>query len=704
MKEIILRLGNGSVETGFPSVNVELRDLAGGNSRSCWEATANLLPAPELKNIYEEWRFLYQASLRYGDQRGVSFAPATVTNFSIQDIQQITHNLTTNLNSWLNQGDFYHKVQAQLRTQLNADDRVVIAVVTDNTLLWQLPWHRWDFFDAYQYCVEFFSKPQFKSNREQQPQRNGRVDILAVWGDAPELDLAKDLIALNQPRAAVNSCQPQSALEISDRLAAEQIDILFFGGHGETIELDMAAGAQQNLGTIYLDKNTPIAIDKIKKDLKQAVDRGLQIAIFNCCSGLGLAEEIADLNIPYLIVMRSQIPDKLAQQFCRDLLLRYSQGYLFTNAFQYARDRLKPATDRTDEFESWLPMLFHNPNSSHVTWQQLCHSWWSVPTPPAILNASHWLTRPRHLPLTWLATSLLSTGITVGLQSLAPVQSLENLVVDRLQAIHVNMMPIESHVVIIDTSNKSDEKDTPLIIDGEFTSSDALFAPLSKTPFMAMASNIQIENTKPDSFLKKANVSINCAKQAQTMNNYLYQIDNNCSSLAGAITKNYPPINKTSHFNQFNILNPHIEKVIPRIPISQVDSNQDMLANKILIVGPVDEPSESALKNPSSTITEAVAIEQMVRAKNGQQPLLTPVTNPTKTIYILLWPGLNVIAVAYRKWLSLLPAAIVILSIAAGIYTFLIGYLVPLLPTLMAIIISSIVVALIKSSNNKANF
>jgi hypothetical protein len=93
------------------------------------------------------------------------------------------------------------------------------------------------------------------------------------------------------------------------------------------------AGNLQTLGAIYLDKKTSIEIDKIKKDLRQAVDRGLQIAIFNCCSGLGLSQELADLNIPYLIVMRSQISDQLAQQFCRDLLLHYSQGYLFTAAF-----------------------------------------------------------------------------------------------------------------------------------------------------------------------------------------------------------------------------------------------------------------------------------------------------------------------------------------------------------------------------------
>jgi hypothetical protein len=372
MKEIILRLGGGSLETGFPSVNIELR----ADRHNRWEAAASLLAAPELKSIYEEWKFLYQASLRHGEPRGVKFAAATSTNFSIQDIYQITQRLTTALNGWLNQGDFYTK-QAQLRTDLNSIDRIILTIVTDDLLLWQLPWHRWDFLEAYDKSVEVFSKPQFKSHHTP-PQRNGWVDILAIWGDAPELDLAQDLAALKQPRARVQSYQPPSALAIADRLAMGRVDILFFAGHGETIEVELDGRAKM-FGAIYINKN--ISIEKIKADVKQAVDRGLQIAIFNCCSGLGLAAELADLNIPYLIVMRSQIPDRLAQQFCRELLDRYSQGEAFTTAFQYARARLKPATDRADEFESWLPMLFHNPNSDRVTWQQLCRDWWQISLP-----------------------------------------------------------------------------------------------------------------------------------------------------------------------------------------------------------------------------------------------------------------------------------------------------------------------------------
>jgi hypothetical protein len=139
MKEILLRLGKGSLEIGFPDVTVQLRD-----DRHNWEATTSLLAAPELENIYKEWLFLYRASLRRTGQRGVTFSASTPTNLSIQDIYEITNKLTDALNSWLNQGDFAN-IQAKLRTDLSADDQISIAIITDDNLLWQLPWHRWNF-------------------------------------------------------------------------------------------------------------------------------------------------------------------------------------------------------------------------------------------------------------------------------------------------------------------------------------------------------------------------------------------------------------------------------------------------------------------------------------------------------------------------------------------------------------------------------
>jgi hypothetical protein len=676
MKEIILRLGSGSLEGGFPSVNVELR-----HGKYTWEANTSLLPAQNLKNVYREWQFLYQASLRRGGQRGVKFAAATPTHFSVQDIYQITHKLTTALNDWLNQGDFYTKIQAQLRTDLNADDLISIAIITDDLLLWQLPWHRWNFFDAYDRCVEFFSKPQFKTNPYRQVQPNGKVDILAIWGNAPELDLAKDLVALEQPRALVQSCQPKSAFEISNRLAQQQIDILFFGGHGETIELNLG-GSSQALGNIYLDRNTPISIDKIKTDLKQAVDRGLQIAIFNCCSGLGLAQELADLNIPYLIVMRSQIPDKLAQQFCGDLLASYSKGNLFTTAFQYARERLKPGSDRNDEFESWLPILFHNPNSDRVVWQDLSRSWWNLPLPKSLTKYRDWLAQPQRIPIAWLGISLLSTGITLGLKSIEPIQTLEKLALDKFQSAQVAMMPKQSRVTVIDISNRENQDDGRVIPNGEYISSETLLQDLAKVPFLALGVDVKIES-QHSSFLDKPNVSFNCGTLPPTMN-YPPQSGKDCTALAWAVSKKYTQIDTPRSF----ILNPHLAGSIEQINISQLATiNPEVFKNKVLLVG-------AGIDRSSPIMTHAIATEQIFR-----QTLPAPIDNLTGTIYILLWSSLSGWSILDRRRLVPIAIGTTFLSIGSGWLLFSSGYLVPIVSVFIAIAIGNSLSFWIKPSN-----
>jgi hypothetical protein len=702
MKEILLRLGNGSLATGFPSVNVELR---GGQKN--WQAITSLLPAPELKTIYQEWLFLYRASLHRTQQpvvqRGVTFA-ATPTNFSVQDIYQITNNLTTALNSWLNQGDFYTQIQAKLRTHLSADEHILIAIITDDLLLWELPWHRWDFFKSYDRCVECFSKSEFQSNPPRQLQPNGKVDILAIWGNAPELDLTKDLAALRQTHARVESRQPKSALAISDLLAKSQIDMLFFGGHGETIELELD-NEIQTLGMIYLDKNTSLSIDKIKTDLKQAVDRGLQIAIFNCCSGLGLAAALADLNIPYLIVMRSQIPDQLAQNFCRDLLKCYSESNVFATAFQYARERLKPATDRNDEFESWLPMLLHNPNSERVTWRQLSRSKWQLPLPKSFTQASYWLTQSPQIAITWIGISLLSTGITIGLKSLSPIQTLESLIVDRLQATQANLITTTNQLVVIDLSYRDTGTEEGRIVpNGEFISGESQLQEISKIPFAALGLDVKIEHEASNSFLEKPNISRNCAEASPSMA-YTAQINPDCLALAWQVAKNHPQIKNPPKPQQSIVLNPYLAAKIKQVNLSDldklIDSNPDFSKGKIILVGTVKDQS-------SPVMLHAIATSQILSSIVDQQPLTTPAGDAMGTIYLLLWSGLTGAAVfalgrfGSANAMRTLPitAGMTLLSAGTGWFLFASGYLLPLLPTVMVIGISSSLISLIRQSHD----
>jgi hypothetical protein len=515
MKEIILQLNKGSLKTGFPCVNVELK----GDDIDGWKDVASLSPNIEIESAYKKWLILYESSRRLGRVRGTTFHTGTGSQLSLEDIHTTSQTLITALNSWLNQADFA-AIQSKLRTSLQAEDRISLSIVTDDDFLWQLPWHRCDFVTDHKNCVESFSRSFVQSNRHRKLRANGRVDILAIWGSNSGLGLAKDLAALKQPRARVTSCYPTSAVEISDALVLanrkqKQIRILFFGGHGKTIER-----GNQTVGKIYLDTEISISIKKIKADLEAAIERGLQIAIFNCCFGLGLAIELADLNIPYLIVMRSELPDELAQQFCQDLLSTYSRGGNFKTAFHYARGRLITRTDREDDdFESWLPMLVHNPESQRVTWADLSRSWWQRSAPEFVVKARRELTKPDRLPLTWIGISLLSTGMTMGLQTLLPVQKLESKVVDRLQFVQAAMMPVESRVVVINLNGKDEGFDEGrVVIGGDSISSESQLQELSKFKFAALGVDVKIEDTASNSWLKtQQNVSLNCDRQLPTM-------------------------------------------------------------------------------------------------------------------------------------------------------------------------------------------
>jgi hypothetical protein len=694
MKEILLKLGRGSLETGFPGVNVELR----GDGIDGWEKSTSLLPDPDLKTKYEAWERVYRASIRLRG-RGTVFHTPTGTQAGLANIYQATTELIAAIDSWLDDGDFA-RVQARLRTDLNPDDRISLSIISDDDFLWKLPWHHWDFCKAYGRCVESFSKSNIQGNRQRRLHANGWVDILAIWGNAPELGLAQDLAALQQPRARVTPCQPKSALAISDALAGQQqIRMLFFGGHGSTIELELG-GKIQTVGTIYLDKDTPIAISKIKTDLKQAIERGLQIAIFNCCSGLGLAQELADLNIPYLIVMRSQIPDKLAQQFCRDLLAKYSQGGAFTTAFQYARERLKPASDRHhDEFESWLPMLVHNPKSNCVTWADLCRSWWQLPAPQPVLKARRELTKPDRLPLTWLGISLLSTGITIGIQTLPPVKQLELLAIDRLQFTQVTMMSAQTHTVLLNINEpvKDDavsvairEPSTDKALPGAIYFDEAQLADLASIPFAALGVDVRLEARTNNSWLDdpKRNVRINCDERVPAMT---YLSERNCPALAWAVTKNYNGADRARAIKPAIILNPYLTSRIDRAKLNLSDisklikKNPDLFKDKILLVGYVENPVSSVVIH--ATATEAIA---------SGLALLTSYTDSIGNIYLLLWAGIGSASIFYARRLVKITIVITVCCVGTGAILFSSGYLLPLVPAAIVVALGSCLVYLIK--------
>jgi hypothetical protein len=434
LKEIIIRLGTGTIQTGFNNIIVELKS----SQATQWEDRSNLPANPDLQQLLNQWQLLYPAAIQILSpdvNLSSAFEANTVTNVSTQDIVELNYNFRIALNNWFNFSDFA-RIDRRLRTELNVLDRVLVVIISEQLQVWQLPWHFWEFFNDYTQAIEVFAKPRFADVRQIDRHRKNKVNILTLSGRDPRLTLTLPFLK-TLPQAHSQPLETTSAYEIANQLNQSQPwDILIFNGHGDTVRYQYFGD-----GVIYLDNDTPLEISRLKTEIQTAVDRGLQIAIFNCCNGLGLAEQLSDLNIPYIIVMREIVPNQCAQDFLQQLLTRYSQGDSFPAAFRQARQSLCLSPGGFTQFADWLPILFHNPLSHHVTWRDLSAPKFRNLIPDRLSKICNYLGQPNHQISTSIILGLCGSLLAFNTQSQPQIVAWENIIIDRIQAIPVEMMP-----------------------------------------------------------------------------------------------------------------------------------------------------------------------------------------------------------------------------------------------------------------------
>jgi hypothetical protein len=653
LKEIIVRLGEGTILTGFNSVNIELKSAG----LTQWEDRSNLPPNPELQQLLNEWQLLYPAAIELLSREinlSPVFDPETVTNVSSQDLVELNQNFPVLINNWLNRSDFGN-IGGRLRTDLNVRDRILVIIVSDRLNIWQLPWHVWNLFESYPGAVEVFCKPRFTNVTQIELQRSHRVSILSLSGRDPNLQLDPAFLK-TLPQAEIDSLETISAYELADRLTRSQPwQIFVFNGHGNTIRAATTNDPDLQAGIIYLDNNTPIEIGRLKQSLRAAVDRGLQIAIFNCCSGLGLAAQLSDIDLPYIIVMREIIPCSIAQHFLADLLTEYSQGQSFPAAFKYARQRLILAAGEFARFADWLPILFHNPLSHHVTWQDLTTPPLSSSLPPQIVAICHYLDRPKHRLMTVVGASLVAAVLAIQLPAIPPISTLEQQIVDRTQiAIMERISPERSVVKIVNyepfSSGNIINNDTELlkIVERIDRSSQPIAWGISLKIDTATAPHPRV--------FDRANIIPECIDRA-----IQYTCDR--PSFVASLLKRYlgarPEARSIDRHSDENAnllsrdLSAHILTKIDRLNSSKIwelspAEIHNQFDGKLILVGIFDEKESTT----TPLATTAIEIDRLIRAHHPQYPLplYTPRSRGVRFLWIFLWSLLAGLALWRRQW------------------------------------------------------
>lgn len=410
-KQMWLRLG-GSLEQGF-RVSIDIRSE---NQVHSIEAEGELPANPKLARCLEEWQHSYR---HLPGIKRIILDDVFIEMINPREVcLQKRDALEQCFKDWLLESSF-RAIERQIQAKVSPSDALRIVIRAQDSRLHHLPWHLWDLVENYkraEVALGTLAKP-FEQVREQ----GEKVRVLAILGDNEGIDTESDCEQLKQlPNAHVEFLPAPSRQVINDHLWDQDWDILFFAGHSRT---------EQTQGRIYINSKDSLTIKELKYGLERAIARGLQLAIFNSCDGLGLAYELEQLHIPQLIVMREPVPDRVAQEFLKRFLSAFAGGESLYAAERYARERLQ-GWEGEFPCASWLPVIVQNPATIPPAWADL---WQSQSTTPLVLESRRdRSTRFWRRFLILLTTSALVTGLVMGARFLGFLQPFELQAYDHL--------------------------------------------------------------------------------------------------------------------------------------------------------------------------------------------------------------------------------------------------------------------------------
>ncbi|WP_413160030.1 CHASE2 domain-containing protein [Capilliphycus salinus ALCB114379] len=449
-KSVILKL-EGDLTQGF-RVTLEVRSSEG---QTLFEKQASLPENPDLaEHLQSHWTEKYRSLAAPYRLKPQAIIRQRSIPERVQDCQNSAKQLRDLISQWLD-ADSFRLIDKRLREELSRDEEIRVLIRSKNAELRKLPLHLWDFFESYQKAEIAWSPIEIEKIKDlKNYPAHSRVRILVILGHQEGIDIKKDLeIIQSLPDVdAVVLVEPE-AKQINDRLWKQPWDIIFFAGHSET---------EGETGRIYINPQESLTIKELWYGLRKSVERGLKLAIFNSCDGLGLAHQLDDLNIPQVIVMRELVPDRVAQEFLKHFLTNFASGKPFYVSVREARERLHDDFEREFPCASWLPVICQNPAYVPPSWEDLVGNKAKISDDNVIkkrefnqVKSLSW--RWREFPKV-LLSAITITGMIWGVRSLGGLQAWELKAYDHLMQMRPDPGIDERLLLVTITENDVQEQ------------------------------------------------------------------------------------------------------------------------------------------------------------------------------------------------------------------------------------------------------
>jgi len=286
--------------------------------------TAEIDYPATLTQLFKSWQQAYFNFYKSEDMRGRTVGGGVVV-LAVDwhaELVKAESKFMYEFHRWLKSAEIYD-IRDQITQAKSTTTQVVQLFFTCATIdVERFPWEAWEIGKA----IQIIRTPVniATASVSQHNKRQGRPRILAILGDDTGLDFKKEEEAVKSllriAQVQFVGWQPEQTptqviQKISDAIADENgWDVLFFAGHSNETEMTG--------GELGIAPGVSISIQEIAPQLSAAKQRGLQVAIFNSCSGINIAQSLIDLGFSQVVVMREPIHNSVAQEF----LVQFLQG------------------------------------------------------------------------------------------------------------------------------------------------------------------------------------------------------------------------------------------------------------------------------------------------------------------------------------------------------------------------------------------
>ena len=317
----------------------------------------------EVFQHYETWQTAYLHYYRsFRARAGVSGIAKLLQIDWRSKLIQSEAILSNTFQLWLDQAELL-PIRVEITKALR-DETTDLFITCESPEFDRLPWEIWQESPEFPGTLRIARTPTTIRSQVGKRMVRSRLRILVILGDETGLNFQAE-------REALKTLQRYADVEFvgwqgkEDDMLRSRIreaitdtsgwDLLFFAGHSNETALTG--------GELGIAPGESLMVAEVLSDLRIAIDRGLQFAIFNSCRGLSIAQTLIDAGLSQVMIMREPIHNRVAQQFLLKFLQQFITGADVDTAMRSACDTLKHHPNLDYPSSHWIPSLFRHPAS-----------------------------------------------------------------------------------------------------------------------------------------------------------------------------------------------------------------------------------------------------------------------------------------------------------------------------------------------------